>query len=72
MAPTPMTTVERQLTRRMTVALLSVDASPAELAAHMTHLAGTPEDALHLLNEAQDDVQQHLASVALLLRTCRR
>lgn len=72
MAPKALTDIERRLTRRLTLTLLDSDATPAELAAHLIHLAGAPDDALRLLNEAEDEARQHLASVALLLRTNRR
>ena len=68
MEPKPLTDVERQLTRQLTLTLLSVNATPAELARHLVYLAGTPDDALRLLTEAEDEARQHLASVALLLR----
>ena len=71
MSPTPMTEIQRQLTRTLTLSLLSVTATPADLAGYLTHVAGSPAAGLLLLNEAHDEIDQQLASVALLLRTNR-
>lgn len=71
MAPTPLTDTERRLTRRLTLTVLDPDATPADQARHLTHLAGSQDAALRLLNEAEDEARQHIASVALLLRTNR-
>lgn len=71
MAPKPLTDTERHLTRRLTLTVLDPTFTPADQAKHLIHLAGSPDDALRLLNEAEDEARQHLASVALLLRTNR-
>lgn len=70
----PNTATERRLTTALTLALLSVESTPIELAAYLTQLFGSPEAALRLLNEATDvayEIRQQLASVALQLSTSR-
>lgn len=58
-------------TRALGVALLSVTASTEDMARHLVKLMGSPEAGLQRLNEVLDEMQRHMASIALHLRTSK-